>query len=103
MGDELPASAWPTKHALAKTWDSTDLVREQLRCHSKLLTWPSPAATGVANKKSLKLNRFIMMPLMKAWVEHSNLPKSPPIGWLRQEVTRLIPSNIFCKVLYSSR
>ncbi|OLQ11101.1 hypothetical protein AK812_SmicGene5107 [Symbiodinium microadriaticum] len=28
-------------------WDASDLVREQLRSHSKLLTWPNPAATGV--------------------------------------------------------
>lgn len=90
MGEEQAAGAWPTKHALAKAWDASDLVREQLRSHSKLLTWPNPAATGVANKKSLRINRFVMMPLMRAWVDHSSLPKSPPIGWIRQEVARLL-------------
>ena len=90
MGEDRAASAWPPKHELARAWDASDLVREQLRSHSKLLTWPNPAATGVANKKSLKLNRFVMMPLMRAWVDCSALPKSPPINWIREEVTRLL-------------
>ena len=84
--DEAPESTWPPLHQLAKMWDAHEFVRAQLRASGKILSWPSPASTGVASKASLKLNRFPMQILLKVWAAHCETPKSPPIAWLRQEV-----------------
>ena len=79
------AMPFPPKGDLAKAWDANAFIREQMRAHSKLLTWPSAASTGVANKTSLKLNRFQIQILIEMWTSISNSPKSPPIWWIQQE------------------
>ena len=63
--DHDDPSTWPAKHALARKWDSSDLARESVRSNQKLLVWPSAAATGVANKTSLKQNRFAILKLLE--------------------------------------
>ncbi|CAE7301306.1 unnamed protein product [Symbiodinium necroappetens] len=79
-----PAS-WPPKFALARKWDEHIVLREQMRRTGKLLIWDTPASTGVANKTSLRLNRFAIAAVLEVWVGTSDSPKSPPIGWLRAE------------------
>ncbi|CAE7565712.1 unnamed protein product, partial [Symbiodinium sp. KB8] len=83
-----PAS-WPPKFALARKWDENIVLREQMRRTGKLLLWDTPASTGVANKTSLRLNRFAIAAVLEVWVETSDSPKSPPIGWLRAEVRKV--------------
>ncbi|CAE7715359.1 unnamed protein product [Symbiodinium sp. CCMP2592] len=60
-----------------------------MRRNGKLLIWDSPRATGVANKSSLRANRFAIHAVLELWVVASPVPKSPPIGWLRAEVKRI--------------
>ena len=84
--EEDESLQWPPKHALASAWDGQDLIRAQMRSSGKLLVWANPAATGIASKTSVKMNRFVIAVLMKIWGQHHPNPKSPPIGWLRQEV-----------------
>ena len=83
--EETPPSNWPAKHSLSKKWDAHPLIREQVRLNGRLLSWQRPEAVGVANKASVALNRFVLLILMEEWVSHAPTPKSPPIGWLRQE------------------
>ena len=75
----------PCLHELAKLWDSHENIRSQMRSTGKLLTWSSPAGTGVANRESLKLNRLAVQLLIQLWVKVHDTPKSPPIKWIRQE------------------
>ena len=74
-----------------------------MRSTGKLLIWDSPAATGVANKASLRANRFAVMAVLELWVSASDAPKSPPIGWLRAEAGVLhdrLHTPIFFKPSY---
>ena len=49
-----------------------------MRSSGKLLVWANPAATGIASKTSVKMNRFVIAVLMKIWGQHHPNPKSPP-------------------------
>ena len=84
--EDSRSPGWPPLHALAKAWDGHDLIRAQVRNNGKLLSWPSPSATGVASKASMKLNRFSVQIVLRVWGGTCLSPKSPPIGWLREEV-----------------
>ena len=86
---EEQEAAWPPKHELAALWDSHDVIRAQMRTSGKLLVWPTPASTGIPSKVSLKLNRWVVLLIIKVWGKHHASPKSPPIGWLRQEARQL--------------
>ena len=83
---EAPPQLWPPKHELVAKWDAHPVIRDHLRTAHSLLLWQGPKAVGVANKQSLRLNRHAIQILMQVWLEHVDSPKSPPIGWLRQEV-----------------
>ena len=85
MAEPAAPPAGANTHALARRWDAHAMVRESVRATGKLLAWVSPNHTGVANKVSLRLNRFVIRAVLEEWVVASNVPKSPPIGWLREE------------------
>ena len=99
FGAMAAASAWPQKGLLCETWDGHGLIREQLRSKQKLLQWPSPKCTGVANRANLVENRFQVECILKVWIPHTSSPKSPPIEWLRSEVPWCseLFSNVFLK------
>ena len=89
MGDdsepETTTGPWPEKGRLATRLEGRLMVREQIRDAKKLLEWPTPKTCGVASLQALKLNRFIIGDVIAVWAETCRQPKSPPIGWLRQE------------------
>ena len=85
--------SWPEKHKLAKTWDGCEISRDRMRTQRRLLDWFSAASTGVASKATLKLNRFCVRQTMQIWVDVADTPKSPPIGWLRQEARQTNTPN----------
>ena len=90
MGEEAPTAtegpgSWPEKGKLARLWEESSLIRETVRAHGKLFLWPSAKHSGVVSKVSLRLNRFVIQRLLEIWVPYSSGPKSPPIGWIREE------------------
>ena len=76
----------PETGALCQAFDNDPVIRGQMRTCGKLLAWPSPSMTGVANMESAKLNRFVLMDILRVWGDFSDTPKSPPIKWFRVEV-----------------
>ena len=85
--------AFPEKGKLCEAWDGHGLIREQMRSKLGLLSWTAPATTGVANRSNLVLNRFVVQKILEVWVPFTDAPKSPPIEWLRSEVSWVLVEN----------
>ena len=83
----------PEKGVLAKRWEQRGLIREHMREHKKLLSWPSSLTTAVASKVALKLNRHVIADLLSEWGKVSSEPKAPPIAWLKQEAAQGLASS----------
>ena len=77
--------AWPQRGALCTAWDSHPLIREYTRANGKLLSWSSPATTGVGNYGNLRINRWVIQKILETWVTTATTPKAPTIGFFRHE------------------
>ena len=76
---------WPTPFALADAWESSPLIRAAFPKNGVRLQWPKPDTVGVASMKALSLNRMVVETALDVWCFHSQLAKSPPIQWLKEE------------------
>ena len=76
---------WPEAEKLARAWEASVVIREQVRCEQKLLAWPSKETIGAVSSPALKLNRFVIAEVIRSWAVVCHEPKTPPIGWLRDE------------------
>lgn len=77
---------WPTRHALAATWEENYMVRKALRETGKMLGWPNRELTGIGTLAALSRNRVAVADALEVWASHSHEAKSPPVEWLKDEV-----------------
>ena len=90
--DDSTAS-WPAAHELASVWEESSHVRQCLRQKGRTLLWPNVTTTGVATVENLKANRIVVHDALKVWASHSDLAKSPPVDWLREEARGICGMN----------
>lgn len=84
---EADQALWPPRGDLADAWEANGQARQAMRLGDALLVWPDDKLVGLANMKTLGLNKFVIYEALRAWCEWSSDSKSPPIGWLKQEAT----------------
>ena len=75
----------PQEGALAEELERSEFCRTAARANHRLLTWPSPNLIGSANLKTLGPNEQAICVVLQMWTGLCNVPRPPPVQWLRKE------------------
>ena len=82
---------------LAEMLEDSRAVREIFRDRRALLGWPSKVTQGLPSLECLGFNSQIMVVFAECFTKNCKTVKSPPVAWVRREVSGRCLKTHICK------
>lgn len=79
---------------LSKTWEDTEILRDNLLKRGSLLVWPEPKLTGVINFHTMAPNGRCLECVLQLWCPQVSEAKTVNIDQIRFEVGVVETANI---------